>query len=267
MTAIGSTAIEACGQDELVDFARDHLPGRKASTLNREATRPYAAILHYAHNPLKWRDWITLKAFPEEEVDRPPADPGDIAKLIANADRTGSYKPHHYSHKRGPLVDRNAAYKVALLELLHARALRLSDNLRLKRDEDLDLPNGRIRARIGKARGKIKWLPLPPTCVAALAELKPCADGYVFPWRTRSGVYKWLKPLRRRLGVAFTPHMARHALATEALELGVDERIVQEMGAWASRASLKPYQKVAQRLMREADARRIPLPVVPRKAG
>lgn len=266
VAVLGALPVEACGQDELVDFARDHLPGRKPSTLNREATRPYAAILHYAH-ALDWRPWIRLRAFLEAEVERPAAAAGDIALLIANADRTGTYRPHHYSHKHGPLVDRNAPYKAALLELLHVRALRLGDNLALKRDQDLDLPGARIRVRIGKARGKVKWLPLPPALVATLANLPACAGGWVFPWRTRSGVYKWLRPLRRRLGVAFTPHMARHALATEALELGVDERVIQELGAWSNRASLKPYQKVAQRLMRDVDAKRAALPAVGKPLG
>ena len=38
----------------------------------------------------------------------------------------------------------------------------------------------------------------------------PDKEGHVFPWRTRSGVYRWLRPLVRSQGVTFTPHMARH---------------------------------------------------------
>ena len=38
--------------------------------------------------------------------------------------------------------------------------------------------------------------------------------GKLFPWKARERVYHWLTPLCKRLGVQFTPHMARHWLGT-----------------------------------------------------
>ena len=61
---------------------------------------------------------------------------------------------------------------------------------------------------VGKAK---RWRekPLDEEVFAALANDSD-KEGYVFPWRTRSGVHKWLRPLTRKLKVTFTPHMARH---------------------------------------------------------
>lgn len=248
--ALADMPIEACGQGELVTLARSAFAGCVNATLNREALRPYAAVLHYAHNPLGWRPDITLRAFAEDEVERQPARPADVALLIANVERA-------YPSPHGIQKDRNAAYKTAFLLLLWERGLRLSDNLRLKRERDLDLPNGRIRVTIGKARNKVKWLPISRELVSMLATLAPCEADNVFPWATKSGVYKWLRPLVGALNIEFTPHQARHAFATDLLEAAVDAKIVQDLGGWSSFESVRrTYQHVREPVMRAADTAR-----------
>lgn len=246
---IADLDIAACGQDEMVQFARSSFPGCKASTLNREALRPLAAVVHYAHRPLRWCSWVQFIAFVEDEVERTPATADQVALLIANAER--SYKPG------GPEKDANAPYKRALLLFLWERGLRITDVVSLRRERDLDLLGGRVRITIGKARGKVKWLPLSVELVAEMANLPPCDGDRVFPWTTKSGVYKWLRPLCRRLGIAFTPHLTRHALATEMLDADVDMKVVQELGGWASYESVRrTYQHVRAGKLVEADARR-----------
>ena len=247
---LGARPIESLGQDELVTYARASYAGCVNATLNREALRPYAAVLHYAHNPLGWRPDITLRAFAEDEVERHPATSGDVSKLIANVERA-------YPSPHGIQSDRNVAYKTALLMLLWERGLRLSDNLRLQRARDLDLAGGRIRVTIGKARTKVKWLPISRELVSMLANLKPCEADAVFPWTSRSGVYKWLRPLVRAMKLKFTPHQTRHAFATEMLEADVDAKIVQDLGGWASYESVRrTYQHVRGSVMRGADTAR-----------
>jgi hypothetical protein len=77
-------------------------------------------------------------------------------------------------------------------------------------------------------------LALSPALVAQLANLAPCDGVYVFPWRSRSGVYKWWSPLCRRLGIKATPHMFRHALGEEAIDAEIDLLTLMSMGAWSS---------------------------------
>jgi integrase len=251
---LGDRLTAEVGQDELVAVARMLWQGGKPSTLNREALRPYAAVLHYAE-ALTWRAPITLRSFVEDEPEREPAEAADLALVLANVERA-------YPAQWGIKVDRRVDYKRALLMLLWERGLRLADNLRLRRDEDLDLKGGRIRVKIGKARGRVKWLPISPELVALFANLKPCDGVYLFPWRSRSGVYKWLKPVvrglkKQRPDLQFTPHMARHAFATEMLEAGVDAKVVQDGGGWSSYESVRrTYQHVREATLREADERR-----------
>src|SRR5260221_9540720 len=58
-----------------------------------------------------------------------------------------------------------------------------------------------------------EWLawPLNPELFEHLAAI-PEAEriGWRFPWRRKTGVYKWLRPLTRGLGVELTPHVGRH---------------------------------------------------------
>lgn len=61
---------------------------------------------------------------------------------------------------------------------------------------------------------------------------------------TRRGVYAWLKPLTKRLGVTYTPHMSRHALATAADAAQIPDKRAPELGVWRDARSLHRYQHV-----------------------
>jgi hypothetical protein len=65
----------------------------------------------------------------------------------------------------------------------------------------------------GKDRRHIKTpCGIDTTSVVWVRQLEYCRIILGRGWRTRSGVYQWLRPLCRRLRVTFTPHMARHHL-------------------------------------------------------
>jgi integrase len=153
-------------------------------------------------------------------------------------------------------TDRNAPYKVALIEYLRLRGSRISDTLALQRERDLELPGMRVRLTIGKSRDKVRWLPLSPMVTSLFANLKPCDGVYVFPWRSRSGVYKWLTPLCERLGLKVTPHQFRHALGEEAMDAEVDLLTLQAMGGWASINSARPYARASRKRLEQADRKR-----------
>lgn len=247
---MGDTPIGDAGQDDMVTIARTLHQGCKSSTLNREVLRPFAAVVHYAANPLKWCADIKFRAFQEDEVERQPARAQDIALLIANCEQV-------YPSEHGIQKDKHAAHKMLLLLIMWERGLRISDYLKMKTADDIDLQSAKVRVTIGKARGKVKWLPISRAIVAMIANLPKIEGGYLFPWRTKSGVYKWLVPLCRKLDITFTPHMTRHAFATELLEADVDAKVVQELGGWSSYESIRrTYQHVREAVMRRADEAR-----------
>ncbi len=59
--------------------------------------------------------------------------------------------------------------------------------------------------------------------------------------RTTSGPRKPLSALCRRLGLAFTPHVARHSFATWLVDAGVNLRDVMDAGGWSDHKSVFRY--------------------------
>ena len=243
--------------DQAATFALDSKPHTKPDTRNREIITPYSSVLHYAYE-LGWRGDPIIRRFTELEDEVKAVLPGEVDRLIANVDATGTYKKGAHQRK-----DRRVAYKVAFLEFLRLRGSRISDVLGLHKERDLDLQRGLVRLTIGKSRDKVQWLPLSPKLVALFANLPACDGGYVFPWRFKSGVYKWLTPLCDRLKIKVTPHMFRHALGEEAIDADVDVITLQAMGAWASLNSARRYARASKKRVAAADARRTALATAP----
>jgi len=223
---LGKLPVSDVGQDDLVRAANQHPTAVGGATLNREYVRPFAAIIHYARG----YD-LRVRAFKERAPDVRVADKAAVAALIANA-------------KTEP--------QRLLLHWLWEIGSRLGDTLRLSWS-DLDLTASTVRLTIGKRAGSVVVLPLPATLVARLANV-PSKDGRLFPWATKSGVYKWLRPLCDDLGVMFRPHDARRALATEMFDHGADARLVQELMGHGSVKSTMRYRHVG--VTRLADAQR-----------
>ncbi len=229
--ALGPLPIADVGQDDLVRVANAH---RKVAgaTLNREYVRPFAAILHYARDA-DMRGDIRVRAFKERApVVRVATQPGVLA-LIAAA-------------KTEP--------QRLLLHWLWDLGSRLGDTLRVNW-LDIDLSAAVVNLSIGKAAGEVKPLPLPPALVARLANVTT-KRGRVFPWATKSGVYKWLRPLCTTAGVMFRPHDARRALATEQFDAGADARLVQELMGHASVKSTMRYRHVGMTRLTAAQRKR-----------
>jgi len=229
---LGTKAIGEVSQDDLVMAAKQHDGAVTGATLNREYTRPFAAILHYARDA-GLRDDIRIRAFPER------------APVVRVAERQGV-----------SLLISNAATEPQRLLLLWLWELgsRISDTIQVEWSS-IDLQAATVRLRIGKRRGHEATLPLPETLVVALGNV-PSRHGRVFPWSTRSGVYKWLRPLCAKTGVTFRPHDARRALATEQFDAGSDPRLVQELMGHGSLKSTMRYRHVAVSKMADAQRKR-----------
>lgn len=209
---------------DLVSAATQLKPKAGNATRNREIIGPAAAVLHYAAG----EDWCPYRKFPlfpvPKKSSRRPADEATMRLLLANTDGA----------------------KRLLLALLYERGCRISEALRL-RDDDLDLPAGRLRTRITKTEAGTAGFDLSPALVALFATTPRQPGGRVFPWTHRWSVYKWLRPLCRRLGVTYTPHQSRHAFATDLFDARVDSKAVADAGAWLDPRSPERYRHVTAR--------------------
>ncbi|HVA87434.1 MAG TPA: site-specific tyrosine recombinase [Candidatus Saccharimonadales bacterium] len=164
----------------------------------------------------------------------------------------------------------------ALLELLYAAGLRISEALGLDR-EDLSLQGGFVRV-IGKGDRErlvpvgeiaLAWLrryelELRPGLLA-LSRVEPPHGGPVFLTRhgRRLARQQAWTIVRRAAAVAglgerVSPHTLRHSFATHLLEGGADLRIVQELLGHASISTTQLYTHLTGERIKEVYARAHP---------
>ena len=164
----------------------------------------------------------------------------------------------------------------ALLELLYAAGLRVSEALGLDRD-DLSLDGGFVRV-VGKGDrerlvpvGEValdhlrRWIDGPRPDWLARAHVAPARGGPVFLGERgrrlgRAGAWATVKAAARDAGLGdrVSPHTLRHSFATHLLEGGADLRIVQELLGHASISTTQLYTHLTGERIREVYARAHP---------
>ena len=164
----------------------------------------------------------------------------------------------------------------ALLELLYAAGLRVSEALGLDR-EDLSTDGGFVRV-IGKGDkerlvpvGDIaldwldRWMTEARPALLALAHVAPARGGPLFLGDrggrlARQQAFAIVKAAARTAGLpeAVSPHTLRHSFATHLLEGGADLRIVQELLGHASISTTQLYTHVTGERVREVYTRAHP---------
>ena len=152
----------------------------------------------------------------------------------------------------------------ALIELLYATGLRVSELVRLKL-ADVALDQGFLTC-IGKG-SKERMVPIGDSAVGWvrrwLAEGRGALlDGRTSPWLfvsgprgtplTRVGFWKLLKRHGTSVGVghALSPHVVRHSFATHLLDRGADLRAIQMMLGHADLSSTQIYTHVLEARLR-----------------
>ncbi|HEX9045227.1 MAG TPA: site-specific tyrosine recombinase XerD [Candidatus Limnocylindrales bacterium] len=178
-----------------------------------------------------------------------------------------------------PLRAMKALRDRALVELLYAAGLRISEALGLDR-EDLSLEGGFVRV-VGKGDKErlvpigdvaIGWLErylaeVWPTWLERLARrgTEPSRGGPVFltgRGRRLARQQAWATvhdaAARSDLAQRVSPHTLRHSFATHLLEGGADLRIVQELLGHASISTTQLYTHVTGERIREVYARAHP---------
>jgi integrase len=214
---MGARDVREIKSDDIRQAADALCPHVQPETQVRYVYTPASAILHYAAE----QDWCVYRRIRRPSFSRlskrQAADDATMRLLLANTQ--GSQH--------------------LLLAWLYETGQRISDSLRVMRS-DLSLPKGTTRVGSSKTddRGEIG---LSPELVAMLANAPHLPTGRVFPWRDRHGVYRWLRPLCKRLGVQYTPHQSRHAMATDLRALGYDMRAIAERGLWRDERSAGRY--------------------------
>jgi len=146
----------------------------------------------------------------------------------------------------------------ALLELLYATGLRVSELTQLERG-DVNLKLGFVRC-IGKgARERI--VPVGRRAIEAIERYLDSRESdspALFPGRsggklTRVACWKIIKRYAALAGVAsrVSPHTLRHSFATHLLERGADLRAIQEMLGHADISTTEIYTHVSADHLRE----------------
>ena len=207
----------------MVAAANKLYPGRSNATKNRNVIVPMAAVLHYAAAQKR----CPYQRFPafwvSKKSNRRPADPRDVQRLLRVLDTP------------------ETVHKYILIAILFETGLRLEDCF------DMQAPAGQGKPRIVKVKKTdSRIMPdLSDGLMARIAAAKRFKGEHLFNWTKRWSVYNWQRPLCRKLGIQWTPHLSRHALATDLQIAGIPDRQAADHGAWADVRSLHRYQHFA----------------------
>ena len=209
------------------------------------------------------RHLVTLRGFfrflHQEKVL--PHDPAAIVELP----KSGRHLPGVLSAAEiqallaAPCVDRPLGLRdAAMLELLYAAGLRVSELIRLK-VLDLNFDAGYVRV-FGKG-GKERVVPIGRPAMRVLTRyldqarpllLKGESSAFLFVARrgrplSRQGFWKLLKKYAAQAGIRHpvSPHTLRHSFASHLLEGGADLRVVQIMLGHADIATTQIYTHVS----------------------
>jgi integrase/recombinase XerD len=164
----------------------------------------------------------------------------------------------------------------ALLELLYAAGLRISEAVGLDRD-DLSLDGAFVRV-VGKGDKErlvpvgdvaldwlVRWIEGPRVAMLALGHVEPARGGPLFlgdRGRRLARQQAWgaVKRAATRAGLPdrVSPHTLRHSFATHLLEGGADLRVVQELLGHASISTTQLYTHLTGERIRDVYSRAHP---------
>ncbi|HEY4722212.1 MAG TPA: tyrosine-type recombinase/integrase [Anaerolineae bacterium] len=226
VAVIGDKLLTEITSHVLIAAANTIYAKREASTKNRNALVPAAAIIHYAAENNLCRH-LRVRKFKEKSPE-PRSVSKDIGRvLIANSE----------GDMRRALV------------WLFCQGWRISDMLRVQR-QHIDRSAGTVRYRISKT-DKWREKPLHSDVLAILPD-DGKQIGPLFPWSDRFAFYRDLTPLCAKLKIRFTPHMARHSFATWRVNDGASLQEIMEAGGWKSIKSVMRYADLDAARVRSA---------------
>lgn len=162
------------------------------------------------------------------------------------------------------VVDPFSSRNKAMLELMYATGLRVSELIHLK-IKDIDLEEALVKT-MGKG-SKERIIPIGDYALHAIKDyliynreqlLKRKVNDYLFLNNhgnalTRQGFFKILKKLAKEKEIAtnFSPHTLRHSFATHLLNGGADLRSIQELLGHSDISTTQIYTHVSNELLKE----------------
>lgn len=163
-----------------------------------------------------------------------------------------------------PLSDPYSYRNKAMLELMYATGLRVSELMNLK-IHDVDLSMAYVRT-VGKG-GKERVIPIGDIALEALKTymdeyrsllLKGKVTDALFlnnhgVGMTRQGFFKILKKLAKEKDIKtpFSPHTLRHSFATHLLNNGADLRSIQELLGHSDISTTQIYTHISNQRLKE----------------
>lgn len=162
------------------------------------------------------------------------------------------------------VVDAFSARNKAMLELMYATGLRVSELVQLKK-QDINFEDALLKT-MGKG-SKERIIPIGDYAIEAL---KIYLNGYRDQLMkkkvtdalflnnhglpiTRQGFFKIIKKLakEKKITTPFSPHTLRHSFATHLLDCGADLRSIQELLGHSDISTTQIYTHVSNELLKE----------------
>src|SRR5690348_12760639 len=190
VAAIGDRLLREITMATLVDLANLLYPNGSNATKNRSVLTPAAAVLHYAAEN-KWCEWLKVR-----KLNTGPRT--TRATSLETGQQIIAALEAELAEAKTERLKMLARKKRLLVAWLFSHGNRITDPLRLDWSQ-IDLERRTYLLYVAKGK-KWRTKPIDDDIFPLLAN-EPNKEGFVFPWRTRYGVYKWLRPLCRRLGV------------------------------------------------------------------
>jgi integrase len=230
---VGPSRLSQLTVNDFVKAANDLYPHSTNATKNRAVVTLARCVMHYAADN-KWCEYLKLKGFKEPKPVTRALDEETARALIAAAD--ADLRP--------------------LLLVLFKQGFRITDALGITWEDCIKLDRRVFRICINKSNKEWKEFPIDDEVYAMLrAWPEALRTGYLFRWRTKSGVYRTLYKMLPSVGVHFTPHMARHSLGTWLNAQGEGLRTIMEtLGHVDPKSSIR-YQSGDVKLVRAAQQR------------
>jgi integrase/recombinase XerD len=197
------------------------------------------------------------------EIDRNPAKNVAPAKVERKLPQVLTSKEVELFLEQPECTDLKGYRDRAMLELLYATGIRVSELIALNVD-DLNLSAGILKCY---SKGRERIIPLYPTAIRALSEyvhnIRPqlvdsLDESALFvnmsgERMSRQGFWKLIKYYQERAGIKkdITPHTLRHSFAAHLLENGADLRSIQEMLGHADISSTQIYSRLLNQKIKD----------------
>ena len=159
------------------------------------------------------------------------------------------------------VLDHISARNKAMLELMYASGLRVTELINLK-PNDVDLENNTVRT-VGKGK-KERIIPIGDYATVAVKNYlynyrpdnKKCDYLFLnnhYNQMTRQGFFKVMKKLllEKGINIKFSPHTLRHAFASHMLSNGADLRTIQELLGHSNISTTEIYLYVNSKEIRK----------------